>query len=332
MGGQSDNQTVTNKTDIDPVTQAWRSQILGAGNALYSQGYPSYYPGSTVVPFADQTQQGLGMLEQHAGGGAPQYQQAVSAAGRSFQENPAQALAMQTAQGGLQNSAIGALQGFGGANNPHLQGLWDQGSAQVTDAVNANFTRGGRTGSSAHTGALTRELGNLYSNIYAPAYEQERNRGLTAAQTQAQLGEGALNRQVAGQELAGSIWGQQNQDTQRMSALLPSLYEYGGMPARDMMGAGGAWESLASEYLADDQSRYYAPYQGAWQHLNQYASLMNGLPDFSNQNTTSPIQRNRAMGALGGATSGARLGTQIGGSGWGTAIGAIAGGLFGAYG
>lgn len=332
MSSGGGSQTVTNKTDIDPVTQAWRTDLMNAGRGLYQQGFPEYYPGQTVVPFADQTMQGLDMLTQQAQAGAPQYQNAVNAAGRSFEVNPAMAGAMDTAQGGLANNPYASrMEGYGSANNPYLKGLWDQGSAQVSDAVNASFAKAGRFGgNAAHTGAMTRELGNLYNQIYAPAYEQERNRGLQADQTLAQMGDAGLNRTLQGQGLAADIWSQDNMDTQRMAAIMPSLYQYGSAPAQQLLGVGGAYEGLAGEYLADDMARYNYPYQGAWDHLNNYASITSGLPDFSNNATTSPVNRNRALGAMGGAMSGAQIGSNFGG--WGSLIGAIGGGLFGAYG
>jgi len=71
MGDTPSHQTVTNRTEVDPVTQQWRQQIMGQGGALYNQGVPQYYPGSTVVPFSDATQQGLNYLQNQAQQGAP---------------------------------------------------------------------------------------------------------------------------------------------------------------------------------------------------------------------------------------------------------------------
>lgn len=336
MGGQSGgSQTVTNKTEIDPVTQAWRTSIMNAGSGLYNQGAPAYYPNNTVVPFANQTMQGLNMLESQAQGGAPLYNAAINAAGNSFQQNPAMPLAMQTAQGQLpQNQYAQTLQAFGGANNPHLRSVFDQGAEQITNAVGGAMSRAGRYGSpGAHQGTLTRELGNLWNNINMPAYEQERNRGLSAAQTLGQMGEGALNRQVAGQELAGGMFSQGNMDAARMSALLPGLYDYGGAPARSLMGVGGAYEGLAQDYLDADRERYDYAANAPWAYLQQYAGLMSGLPDFSSTTTTGPAPRsNRALSALGGGMTGlgaAQALGMAGPAGWALGgLGALAG-LFG---
>lgn len=224
-GGGSQNSTVRNVTEVDPVTQAWRSNIMNAGANLYNQGTPQYYPGQTVVPFADQTQGGLDYLQNYAQQGAPNIGAANDANARALSGwNPAQGFATQWASGaspffqGINQAAnanaapqvagmvggatganpllgaiaqsgmnpttagVGALNSFANAQNPHLAGLFNQGAEQVTNAVNANFAQAGRFGANAaHTGALSRELGNLYSNIYAPAYESGQNRALQAA-------------------------------------------------------------------------------------------------------------------------------------------------------
>lgn len=338
MGGSSGggNSTVRNINEIDPVTQAWRASIFGQGGQLYNQGIPDYYPGSTVVPFSNQTQSGLDYLQGQAQQGAPNLAAAQQAAGRALSgNNPAMPFAMDVAQGGLSNNpAMGALGQFGSADNPHLRGLFDQGAEMVGNAVGTQFAQAGRfgPGNAAHTGALTRGLGDLYTSIYAPAYEAERNRGLTAAQTIGSLYDTGANRQLGGAQLAGLLHAQGNEDAARASVLLPGLFSYGQLPGQQMLDIGGIYENQAGQYLADDRARYDYAANAPWDYLQRYAGLMSGLPDFSNQtqNTTGPGP-NRTMTALGGAMAGAQLGSQIY-PGWGTAIGAVAGGLFGGYG
>ncbi len=308
MGGSTPrSSTVTNTTEVDPVTQAWRGNIMNAGGTLYNQGSPSPYPNSQVVPFSNQTQSGLDYLQNFAQQGAPNLNQANAAQGRALSGwNPAMPYAMNAAQGGLaDNPATQQLNQYGNANNPHLQSLFNQGAEQVSNAVNSNFAQAGRFGANAaHSGALGREIGNLYTNIYAPAYESERNRGLQAAQTQGALYDSGANRTMQGIDLAGGLWSQGNQDAARATALQPSLYSYGMMPGQTMMDVGGIYEGLAGQYLQDDVNRYNAPYQNAWDHLGNYASLVSGLPDFSSstQASTQPGP-NRLMQGLGAASS-----------------------------
>lgn len=339
MGGSSpSNQTVTNRTEIDPVTQAWRSNIVGAGNALYNQGTPAYYPGSTVVPFSNQTQAGLDTLQNYAQQGAPNLQNANAAASRALSGyNPALPYAQNAAGGGLSNNGSGAqaLQGFaaGGASNPYLDSLFSQGAQKVTDAVNGNFMQAGRFGANAaQTGALTNGLGNLYSQIYAPAYENQQNRALQGATSLAGVQDANMSRQLDATNMLGSLYSQGNEDAARATALLPTTYGYGMQPGQSMLDLGSMYENQANNELQGDITRYNYPNAAQWQMLQNYSGLMSGLPDMSGstQNSTGTAQNNRVMSGLGGALGGAKVGSYFGP--WGTAIGAIAGGLFGGYG
>lgn len=335
MGGQpSGNSTVRNVTEIDPVTQAWRNALFQQGGALYNQGTPAYYPGNTVVPFADQTQSGLDYLQGHAAAGVPGLRQAYNSAERIMTgANPAMPFAANAAAGGLSgNPATSQLGQYGGGDNPYLRGLFDRGAAQVSDAVNANFARSGRYASGAHSGTLGREIGNLYSDIYAPAYEAERNRGLTAAQSMGSLYDSGANRALAGAELMGGLYSQGSQDAIRQQALLPSLFQAGQLPGQAMLDVGGIYEGMANQYLGADRDRYNYEANAPWQYLQQYAGLMNGMPSFTNstQSTTGPGS-NRVMSGLGGAMSGFSLGNMIFPGAGGLVGGGLGllGGLFG---
>lgn len=334
MGGQSSgSQTVRNVTEVDPVTQAWRSNIMNRGNAIMGQGPAQYYPGSTVVPFSGQTQAGLNYLQSHAQQGAPGYGAAVGSAERALSGfNPGMGFAANMAQGGG-SAATDQLRGFGGATNPALDSLWSQGSRQVADAVNGQFARAGRYGANAaHTGALTQGLGDLWGQVYAPAYEAERNRGL-------QAGQALLGREMAGADMLGSLWSQGNQDAARQQALLPGLFSYGQAPGQAMLDIGGMYEGQAQNYLDADRARYDYNANAGRNDLSWYANLMSGMPDFSNSTQTSKGPgTNRVMSGLGGALGGAGLAQSMGWLGaagmtnplgW-AALGAGAlGGLFG---
>lgn len=361
-GGGSQNSTVRNVTEVDPVTQQWRQTLMNAGGELYNQGSPAYYPGQTVTPFSNQTQAGLDYLQSYAMQGAPNFGMANDANARAMSGfNPAMPYANSWASGqnpllqgvlgaanannpyggniaaagaannpmmGQQTTAgMDALQGFSSASNPHLRGLFDQGAAQVSDAVNANFARSGRYASGAHTGTLGRELGNLYNNIYAPAYEASQGRALQAAgqmagiqqndlARNAQIGEAGLDRNfgaaqtlgsmfeqgaqrglsgasqaagygMQGADLFGGLYSQGNQDAARAIALQPGLYSYGQMPGQSMLDIGGMYESQAQRYLDADRGRYEYTANAPWNNLQRYAQLMSGMPDFSGSTQTS---------------------------------------------
>jgi hypothetical protein len=366
--GSSSPSTTTqvNKTEPDAVTQQWRSKLYGEADKLYGQGAPDYYSGNTVVPFSQQTQTGLNMLESQAAGGATNLGAANQAGARALSGfNPAMGLAMQQAQGSNQNpwaslsgqagqqqttAGVQTLQdsASGAHQNQYLDSLYQSAANPVMNSVNAQFAKAGRYGSGAQTGAMTRELGNLASNIYAPAMEAERGRQLSSASQLAGIQQGdraaqmqgygqagslyeaQAGRQLQGTELAGGIYAQGNEDAARAAALLPSLYNYGSAPGQQMVNVGGAYEGLNAEQIAADQAKYDYTQNAPWQYLNQFAGVVNGLPQFNTATSTGTAPgANRAMGALGGAASGASMGSSFGP--WGTAIGAVGGGLFGAY-
>jgi hypothetical protein len=308
MGGSSGSaQTVTNRTEIDPVTQQWRSAIMNAGQGLYNQGTLPYYPGQTVVPFSDQTQSGMNYLQQHAMQGAPNLQAANDASGRALSGwNPAMPFAANAAAGGLSNNpALQGLSQYGTGNNQYAQSLFNQAAGDVGNAVNAQFAQAGRFGNNAaRTDTMTRGIGNLYNQMMTPLYEAERNRGLTAQQTMGSLYDSGANRALGGAELLGGLYSQGNQDAARAQALLPGLFSYGQMPGQAMLDIGGMYEGQAQNYLQDDMARYNAPYNQNWQHLQNFAGLMSGLPDFSGSTSTQRGPgENRLMQGLGAASS-----------------------------
>lgn len=333
MGGQStpEKQTVVNETTPDPFTQQWRQNIYGAAQANFDQGPPQYYPGQTVVPFSPWTQAGLDQMTTQANAGAPNMQAANDASATALAgggANPALPTAMNYANGNagsiwggqqLQDTASGA------AMNPYLDSVFNAAAPRVQDAVNSNFAKAGRYGgNAAHTGALTREMGNLAASIYAPAYEAERGRQMQAAGQMSGL-------QLAGADLASGIHGQGNSDALRAQALLPSLYQYGQMPAQSLLQVGAANEGMQGQYIDDAMTRYNYPYAAQQDALNRYAGIVNGLPDFSGSTTTSTgtPASNGAMSAMGGVMAGAQLGSMFGPIGSG--VGAGLGGLWGLF-
>lgn len=314
MGGSSGGgtQRVINETNVDPVTQAWRGNIMQAGGSLYNRGTPNYYPGNTVTPFSDQTQAGLDYLQNHAQGGMPNLGEAIGANSRALSGwNPAMPMAAGAAMGGLSgNPAMAGLSQFGNGQNPHLDSLFSRGAEQVGNAVNSQFAQAGRYGgNAARQDVMQRGMGDLFTNIYAPAYEAERNRGLQAQQTMGGLFDAGQNRTLAGIDMLGGMHAQGNADAARAQALLPGLFSAGQMPGQAMLDVGGIYEGQAQNMLNADMDRYNYQANAPWQYLTQYANMMNGLPDFSGstQTSTQRVPQNRLMQGLGAASSIASL-------------------------
>lgn len=310
-GGGSQNSTVRNVTEVDPVTQQWRQTLMNQGGQLYNQGAAAYYPGNTVTPFSNQTQSGLDYLQGYAQNGATNLGQAYDANSRALSGyNPAMPFAQNAAQGGLSNNpAMSQLSQYGTGNNQYAQGMFQNAANDIGNAVNAQFASSGRYGgNAARTDTMTRGVGNAWNQIMTPVYEAERNRGLTAAQTMGGLYDSGANRQLAGAELMGGLYSQGNQDAAQAQAMLPGLYSYGMMPGQSMMDVGGIYEGQAQNMINADMDRYNYNSNAQWDNLQRYAQLMSGLPDFSSttQTSTQPGP-NRLMQGLGAASSIASL-------------------------
>jgi hypothetical protein len=136
----------------------------------YNQGGPTD-PNSIYAPMSGMTQQGIA----NAGQGGQQ----------SFD---------------MLSDTVGG--GYLGDSNPYLQDVVARSSRDVMSGLNSTFGVGGRTGGGLHQQALGTALGDVATNVYAPAYEQERNRMMQASSmlpqaAQAQIGAGQLTQQDA---------------------------------------------------------------------------------------------------------------------------------------
>lgn len=118
-----------------------------------------------------------------------------------------------------QQSLASTSQGGYLGSNPYLDDVYNVASNRMTESFNeatmpsiaAQFGGAGRTGSEAHASAagrasaeLAEGLQGLAGDIYAPAYEAERNRMIQAASSLGQLGLGAGAQSLQAQELASA--------------------------------------------------------------------------------------------------------------------------------
>jgi hypothetical protein len=134
---------------------------------------------------------------------------AIQGAGLGMATN--RALQGSATMGNAENSLN---QFIGGQTNPYLDAMYNQAAGKVAGSVNSNFSNAGRYGSGAHTGALTEGLGNMATNLYGGAYENDAARRMQAIGMAPTFGNAAY--QDASQLLnAGQILqdqGQQNKD------------------------------------------------------------------------------------------------------------------------
>ena len=162
-GSEPSGTTVVNTiTDPPAFQQPFLQRGFEGAETLFDTPR-RFFPNSTVIPFSNQTQAGLGAQEARAVGGSP----LNVAAGNQIQ---------RTLQGDFLN-----------AENPAFQALSDRVSRDVGSRVNSQFSGGGRYGSGLHAEALTRGLGDVLAPLQFQNYSQERANQLAAAQFAPQL-------------------------------------------------------------------------------------------------------------------------------------------------
>lgn len=276
MGTQSKtSQNQTQTSTPDPLTDAWRNQVFNMGSSMVGQSTPQ----QQVAPKSPFTQIGEMGAGQYAMNGIPGLDAANSANTRAMSGfNPAMPMAANAAFGGLAgNPATQGLQQFGGGQNPFLKSMFDQGAGDISNAVNANFANAGRFGpNAAHTGTMTRELGNLWSNINMPAYESERDRGLAAQQTMGSLYDSGANRTLAGIGMFGDMHNAGVDQADRAIGNVPGLFAAGAMPF-ELLSQVGANQDAYNQSIYDAQT---ANENAPWQRLLDWGNLASGMPVF----------------------------------------------------
>jgi hypothetical protein len=289
MSSGGGNQTTTSSTQPYAPAEPYLQDILGEAQNIYrSDVGRSFFPGSTVVPFANQTQEALNLqqaqsLEQMAPSAM------LGQAGNTFGQFAA---SPQSSYGGLTPQA------------DYLTGIRQGITSDVMGEVQSQFGGMGRTGTSPQAQqAAARGITQAYAPIAAELGSQERGREMSGM-------ESAYGRQL---QAAGQLPGMQQQMDMRRQQGIASLG-----------GVGSAYENLAQRQMQDQIARFQFGQQAPINALNQYAGLISpiasGLPS---RVDTSP---NTKPGAVGGAFGGAIAGSAIPG-GFGVPLGALAGGL-----
>tara|TARA_Y100000114_G_C11725588_1_gene310801 strand:+ start:404 stop:1297 length:894 start_codon:yes stop_codon:yes gene_type:complete len=295
-GGGGDTITQTNEVSPYAPSTQYLDNILGEASNLYQSGTGSqYYPGSTVVPFATQTQQALGGLENLGVAqmsGSPMIQQAGNV---------------------LSGYAAGqAPSVFAGGQS--LNDFRNVLANQAVQGVQQEFAGMGRTGGSPMAQAAATEA---FGRAFVPTALQFR---------EAELGrEQAANALAQAQQLqaASALPGIQSAGDARALA-----------GAEALMGAGGAYEDLEGRRLQEDLQRFQYEQMSPYNRLAQYAGIVtpiaSGFP--VTQQAAQQPRYNALTGALGGGMAGASAASMLGSTNPYFALGgALLGGLGGMF-
>ena len=270
-GSQPTQQASTVIAEPSEFVKPYYEEALGQAQQLYQSDVPQYFPQATYTPFSGQTEAALQLQEQRALAGSPLL-------GSSQQE--------------IQNILSG--QYLNPATNPYLQQTFQRAAGDVQSQLGSMFAKGGRYGSAAMAETAGRTMGDIASQIYGSAYNQERARQLQAAQ---------LAPQMAQQDYA---------DIAQLAQV------------------GQAREGLQEAALADAMQRFQFEQQKPYTKLREYLASI-GAPTSQQTVSQQPIYRNLGANLLGGALGGAQLGSLAQLSPMGTLGAAGVGGLLGGF-
>jgi hypothetical protein len=165
MGGSK--QTTTQNTTREP----WAPASGNLQQALSGQSAIASDVNNFTPQYSQTYNNALGMAENLATGqsNANQYLQPVVAqSGQNF-------------AGG--NDYLSNVMTGDPTNNPYLEDIIRRQQESTNNAVNGQFSAAGRYGSGAHTGSLTKELGNQELNLRYQDYGKQQGRMDNAAST-----------------------------------------------------------------------------------------------------------------------------------------------------
>lgn len=170
-GGSSGggSQTTTQKTEPWEGQKGYLSDVYSQAQGLYNKPGPSYFSGSTVVPFSGETEAALNLQTNRALAGNP---------------------AMNAANTELSKTLSGSY--LSPDSNPYLKGSVDQALGDVRSMVGSQF-RGNNFGSSAHQEWLNRKGVEAVAPIYAQNYQNERTNQMRGMLFAPQMAEADYN-------------------------------------------------------------------------------------------------------------------------------------------
>jgi hypothetical protein len=206
-GGGNSVTTQDIPAELKPLATAYTDKAINLGNQDYQQ-----YQGQRYADLNPVQTTGLGMTVDRALQGS------------------------QTV-----NNAEGQLnQQIAGTSNPYLDAMYNTAAGKVSNSVNSNFEQAGRYGSNSHAGALTEGLGNMATNLYGGAYQNDRANQMQAIGMAPQFAQ--QDYQDAGQMMnAGQIL--QDQQQQNLDYGYQNYQDQQNLPYKQLAAMGGVFGS-----------------------------------------------------------------------------------------
>lgn len=307
-------------------------QGAGAAQSLFQQGGPNLWDESTIAPMSDATRGALDAHIARGQNGSPLIDQAQGFVQSGLQQpistqfGNAQNPYARSVGGGAQFNPYANTQNpFGQGQNPGLDAAFDHMAQKTQNATASEFARAGRNiGASAPVRADI--LSNLAAQIYAPAYESERNRELAYGQQQLGIGaqgfESGQDRSLQAR-LSGQNIGAQGFENSQSRALADLTAQRGNqtnllgfatpLAAQDYMDlqaqreAAGQYDSQAQAQLSDQVSRYNQNALQPYANLDDFLSRLNGLKSATGPAMAPTQNPNYLAAGLGGALAAREL-------------------------
>jgi hypothetical protein len=291
----SGTKTTTQNTASEPWAAAQPALKTGLADAqnLYKTGVGSQaYTGSTVIPYAQQTTQGMGAIQNAAmanmngTGASGLYQGVINNGGFNAPQQSAMnqfGQIGQNAQGPSysEQNLMGIAQGdMLNRQDPNFERALSAASDSAANQINMGASASGRYGSGIHQGAVAKQIGDYEAGQRVNQYNTERGNQMNA------------NSMIDSQRMAGLGLGMnaaQNQFNagQQGFSNIGSAYEGMKAPAQDIMGVGSMYEDLASR-MKNDELRIFQEQQNApWDQLGRLNAVAGGMGSMGGTNNTT---------------------------------------------
>lgn len=277
MGGDKKQTTQATSEPWKAAQPALKTAVSGAQD-LYKKGVGGkVYEGSTVIPWDQQTKQGMGAIQQGANaniGGAGlsgQYQGVIDNGGY----NAAQL-------GALNNTRDVANSSFDVNSNPAFQDVLRQSTEAATNAVNNSTASAGRYGSGTHQGTLGSTVGDLTSRMVGQEYNNWQGRKDAANSNMFNMGQAGFGN-------------------------LGAAYQGMQAPATSLMQIGGMNEDLATRQMNDKLRVFNEKQNKPWDQLGRLNAIASGAGQMGGTQTQTQPGQNPFLSALGYGATGAGL-------------------------
>lgn len=288
-GGGTTQQTSQNKDPWAPSIP-YLTDIMGQGSQLYNSNTGGQtWGGPLVAPQAPQTQLGINSLTSTAQSQMPNAGQPLAYGQNTIANNgltPAYSAPMSTYANVTSNAQqptssatnlSGMASGADAGQNPYLMSMLQDNANVIGNRVASQMSGAGRYGSAGMGNAVARGITAANAPILSGAYENDRNRMLSAN------GQIDASNIAAGNQQMGAAAGQTGilnagqQNAAQWASMIPQLTQASYAPGNQMM-ALGDYQNAYQQKNIDAQRQLFEQQQAMpWTQLNRYSGAVSGL-------------------------------------------------------